>query len=87
MDLELLYACVKVAAVEGLEGGPLAVFQRAQLGDLLYLSLWAWGHRLVGAGGRSGGVDGELGTVGPLDPWSNQGPVPLSLSEVLSCRV
>ena len=87
MDLELLYACVKVAAVKGLEGGPLAVFHRACLGNLLCLSPWAWGHCLVGAGGGSGGVEGELKTVGPLDPWSDKGPVPLSLSKVLSCQV
>ena len=41
MDLEQLYAGVKVAAISGFEGSPLAAGDGAQLGSLLWLFVWA----------------------------------------------
>ena len=82
-----MYACIKMAAVSGLEGGPLAVKNRASLSDLLWLNVWAWGHCLVGARDGSRGIDGGLGTMGPLKSRSVKGMMLLDPSKVLLRRV
>ena len=87
MDLEQLCTGIKVAAVSGPEGNPLAARDGAWLGNLLWLNAWVGGHCLAGVRDRSGGIDGGLSTMGPLNSWSDKGPAALSLSKVLSCQV
>ena len=36
---------------------------------------------------RSGGFDGGLSTMGPLDSWSDKGSLALGLGKVPLCRV
>ena len=82
MDLEHLYTGIKVATTSGPEGNPLAARDGARLGNLFWLNVWAWGHCLTGVRDRSGGINGELSIMGPLESLCNRGSMALYPSKV-----
>ena len=87
MDLELCNTGIKLATICGPEGNPWTVGNRACLGDLLSLNVWAHEHCLAGVRNRSGGFDGGLSTIGLPGPWIDKGLLALGLGKVPPCWV